>query len=184
MNFPQLTSYFEGQLGFTTDLWVALLGAHSMGGAHPDNTQQARNWTSTPWEFGNGFFRNLADDSLEWIREPAGPAGSTDPNVPLNSQFQLSNETLHHGLMMLPSDMEAGWCLSTGDGSICPPTVPANCPVSHGLTPDFCPPRTQTFGPFIQLYGTDESAFFTAFIKAFTQLSELTNDFLAVPINV
>lgn len=78
------------RMGFNDQEMVALIGAHSLGRAHPDRSGYDGPWDFSPTVFTNEFFRLLLDEKWQW-RKWNGPAQYTDKSTGT--------------LMMLPTDI-------------------------------------------------------------------------------
>jgi len=76
------------RMGFTDNETVALIGAHSVGSCHAQNSGYSGSWTAAPFTWSNQFFINLLSDNWTY-------SNATSP------KFQYDSGSL----MMLPSDM-------------------------------------------------------------------------------
>eukprot|EP01064_Diplonema_japonicum_P013261 TRINITY_DN2077_c1_g2_i1.p1 TRINITY_DN2077_c1_g2~~TRINITY_DN2077_c1_g2_i1.p1 ORF type:complete len:284 (+),score=24.15 TRINITY_DN2077_c1_g2_i1:66-917(+) len=101
---------FTGQMGFTDQETVALIGAHAVGRCHPDRSGFSGPWTPNPYLFSNTFFTNLLKRT--WVVNPS-TAGTP------NEQY-YDNESKN--LMMLPADIALTkdpnmlkWCRAYAD---------------------------------------------------------------------
>eukprot|EP01064_Diplonema_japonicum_P035833 TRINITY_DN7876_c0_g2_i2.p1 TRINITY_DN7876_c0_g2~~TRINITY_DN7876_c0_g2_i2.p1 ORF type:complete len:387 (+),score=51.61 TRINITY_DN7876_c0_g2_i2:50-1210(+) len=76
------------RMGFTTQEYVCLMGAHTLGSMHKDVSGYDGSWTSEPEKFSNEYFRNLKD--FVWRTK--------NKDTP-HAQYQAN------GVSMLPADV-------------------------------------------------------------------------------
>jgi hypothetical protein len=164
MTFSQLRTVMETQMGFAQNEWLCLVGAHSLGRAMRSNTGYGGAWTTTSNTFDNQYYKTMNNDI--WLREEGRTSTSEDVPVTGNEEFRIDTGA---GTMMLKSDMAPYWDIETN------PT----CPVDHGATSQFCPPRTTQFN-FLQTL-QNIGTFFSCFNPAFVKLSEMGATGLRTP---
>jgi hypothetical protein len=164
MTLAQLKTIMENQMGFSVNEWLCLVGAHSVGRAMRSNTGYGGAWTTTSNTFDNAYHRSMNDDN--WLRENGRISTSEDVPETGKRQFRIDNGA---GTMMLNSDMAPFWDIESSPG----------CPVDHGATPQFCPPRNTNFN-FLQTL-QNINTFFSCFNPAFVKMSELGATGLRTP---
>jgi hypothetical protein len=159
----QIRDIMQTQMAFQEHEWMCLTGAHALGRAARRNSGYGGAWTQTPATFDNSYWRTMNNDI--WI--PENGTDSTNDDIPSvgHQEYRLPGTTR----MMLRSDMCPYWDTETRH----------NCPVTHGTTPDFCPPREPQFSFMQTLLNID--TFFNCFNPAFQKLIEMGNSGLQTP---
>lgn len=161
--------FVTGEFQLTTAQTVALLGAHSLGGATIANSGFAGPWAPPVTVFSNKFFRALANGQYSH--------GSNAPASPNTQQFSAQGRNGGGRLMMLHTDMALlkSFPVQT-DGSGAVTGVQAGgCVVSNNAAAvgsynsvAGCP-NAPTAG-LVQTYATNQAAFFSDFSVAFTRM--------------
>jgi len=151
-DWSEVFNVFVTRMGLTVTDIVALLGAHTLGRAQPQNSGYEFFWTRSPNRFTNAFYHDLTSLAYErvllntsqhqWDTYPPPPSG--DP------------------LMMLNTDMSLvyGNVGQFGMG-VCNDTVQAPCTENN-----------VTFN-LVMSYATDQQHWFDDFTVGFTKLTSL-----------
>jgi len=155
-NWTEVYNVFVKRMGLTIQDITALLGAHTLGRAMPENSGYAFYWTPTANKFTNQFYKDLLygswsrytnsyafhGDTHEWNTDPL-PTGA-DPQMMLNTDMSLVYLNIGSG----------------GDGT-CANTSNTACTTN---------PDTQ---PIVQKYAANQTLWFQDFTNAWIKMTSL-----------
>lgn len=86
-NHSATLDYFAVEFGLDAGEAVALMGAHTLGGAHKDHSGYEGKWVrGDDTRFNNNFYRRLVDEATEYTQRPV------TPDHPTNKHWQLESD--------------------------------------------------------------------------------------------
>jgi len=135
---------------------AALLGAHTVGQAHPINTGFNGAWDPTPFVFDEKYWKALLN--LQYHINTITTTSSTGVKT-AHSQYSLGPPNVNTSIMLFV-DMGMHRTLTT------PPCDPIN----SNLTETICPINSALSTPLF-FWATQPATFFSAFASAFTEMS-------------
>jgi len=99
LDYTGVMNYFAKEFGFNSSQVVALMGVHTLGSAHTNNSGFSGNWwLPTPNTFNNAYYQILSNTSMGWTQRNISPSGST-------AHYQWNGLSSRPPGLMLNSDM-------------------------------------------------------------------------------
>eukprot|EP01084_Bolivina_argentea_P309445 535252_1 len=157
--------FFEDAFDFTVEETTAILGAHTLGKAHPTASGFDGKWTSTPFHFNNEFYKQLLDSRNQW--DQTGRQQSGFPQWESNGRTN-NGETL----MMLTADMSLILAMEEPEDH---PNINERTGVVTCRAPDFNLRRMDTCEEevsteLVERFANNNQEFLNSFVEAWNKI--------------